>query len=224
MPRILALDTATEACSVALYLDGEVREHFDILPRQHSQQILPMIEAILAEHGLSMMALDAIAFGRGPGAFTGVRIATGIAQGLAFAADLPVIPVSTLAALAQLGLREYGAQEVLATIDARMDEIYQALYRADNGIMVLQGAEQVSPPETVAVETMTDNLVGVGSGWHYRERIAVPVSQCYPDEYPHAADIALLASAAFARGEGVAAEQALPVYLRDNVAKKKHER
>ncbi len=224
MPRILALDTATEACSVALYLDGEVREHFEILPRQHSQQILPMIEAILAEHGLSMMALDAIAFGRGPGAFTGVRIATGIAQGLAFAADLPVIPVSTLAALAQLGLREYGAQQVLATIDARMDEIYQALYSADNGIMVLQGAEQVSPPEAVTVEKMSDNLVGVGSGWHYRDRIAVPVSQSYPDEYPHAADIALLASAAFARGEGVAAEQALPVYLRDNVAKKKHER
>ena len=224
MPRILALDTATEACSVALYLDGEVREHFDILPRQHSQQILPMIEAILAEHGQSMMALDAIAFGRGPGAFTGVRIATGIAQGLAFAADLPVIPVSTLAALAQLGFRQYGAQNVLATIDARMDEIYQALYCADNGVMVLQGTEQVSPPETVAVETMSDNLVGVGSGWLYRDRIAVPVSQCYPDEYPHAADIALLASVALARGEGVTAEQALPVYLRDNVAKKKHER
>ncbi|GAA4652107.1 tRNA (adenosine(37)-N6)-threonylcarbamoyltransferase complex dimerization subunit type 1 TsaB [Kistimonas scapharcae] len=224
MPRILALDTATEACSVALYLDGEVREHFDILPRQHSQQILPMIEAILAEHGLSMMALDAIAFGRGPGAFTGVRIATGIAQGLAFAADLPVIPVSTLAALAQLGLRQYGAQQVLATIDARMDEIYQALYSADNGIMVLQGAEQVSPPEAVVVETVSNSLVGIGSGWLYRDRIAVPVSQCYPDEYPHAADIALLASVALARGEGVTAEQALPVYLRDNVAKKKHER
>lgn len=224
MLRILALDTATEACSVALYLDGEVREHFEILPRQHSQQILPMIEAILAEHGQSMMALDAIAFGRGPGAFTGVRIATGIAQGLAFAADLPVVPVSTLAALAQLGLRQYGAQQVLATIDARMDEIYQALYCADNGVMVLQGAEQVSPPETVTVDTMPDNLVGVGSGWLYRDRIAVPVNQCYPDEYPHAADIALLASVALARGEGVTAEQALPVYLRDNVAKKKHER
>lgn len=209
---------------MALYLDGEVHEHFDILPRQHSLQILAMIEAILAEHDQSVMTLDAIAFGRGPGAFTGVRIAAGITQGLAFAADLPVIPVSTLAALAQLGLRQYGARQVLATLDARMDEIYQALYCAVDAGMVLQGTEQVSSPERVVVgDKIPDHLTGVGSGWRYRDRIAVPVSQCYPDAYPHAADVALLASMALARGEGVAAEQALPVYLRDKVARKKHE-
>ncbi|MCK5893215.1 MAG: tRNA (adenosine(37)-N6)-threonylcarbamoyltransferase complex dimerization subunit type 1 TsaB [Endozoicomonadaceae bacterium] len=225
MPRILALDTATEACSVAVYLDGEVREHFDIIPRQHSQRILPMIKVILAEHGLSVTAMDAIAFGRGPGAFTGVRIATGIAQGLAFAADLPVIPVSTLAALSQLGLRQYGAQQVLAAIDARMSEIYQACYTSDDGVMVLQGSEQVCAPEAVsAAMPGMNSWVGVGTGWQYRDRIALAVNQCYPDELPHAADIALLASVAFASGDVVAAEQALPVYLRNDVAKKKHER
>lgn len=223
MPKILALDTATEACSVAIYLDGEVREHFDIIPRQHSQRILPMIQAILVEHGLSVTAMDAIAFGRGPGAFTGVRIATGVAQGLAFAADLPVIPISTLAALSQLGLRQYGAQHVLAAIDARMSEIYQACYTSDNGVMVLQGSEQVCAPEAVPVMLSMNSWVGVGTGWQYRDRIALTVHQCYPDELPHAADIALLASVAFADGDVVSAEQALPVYLRDDVAKKKHE-
>jgi tRNA threonylcarbamoyladenosine biosynthesis protein TsaB len=115
-------------------------------------------------------------------------------------------------------------QQVFAAIDARMGEIYHACHIADNGIMVLQGDEQVCAPEAVPARLGREHWVGVGTGWQYRDRIALVVHQCYPEELPHASDIALLASVAFALDEGVAAEQALPVYLRDNVAKKKHER
>ena len=122
--KLLALDTATEACSVALNIDGELTEHYELLPRRHSRELLPMVEKIIAAAGLSLTQLDAVAFGCGPGAFTGLRVATAMAQGLAFGADLPVIPVSTLAALAQQAHRCYQSTHVLAAIDARMDEVY----------------------------------------------------------------------------------------------------
>ena len=128
MTTLLALDTATECCSAALLHDGTVTARSEVIPRQHAQRLLPMIEELLGERQLRLQDVDALVFGRGPGAFTGVRIATGMVQGLAFAADKPVIAVSNLAALAQRAWREHGAETVAAAIDARMDEVYWGLY------------------------------------------------------------------------------------------------
>jgi len=168
---------------------------------------------------VALNALDAIAFGRGPGAFTGVRIAIGVVQGLAFALERPVLPVSNLAALAQGALREHGVQQVAAAIDARMDEVYWGCYKAEAGEMRLQGLEAVLPPERVALpEGSSGDWYGAGTGWGYAERLAVQVSASNPAALPNALDILSLARFAWARGEAITAEQAQPVYLRDNVA------
>ncbi len=220
MSKILALDTATEACSVALYCDGEIRENFQVLPRLHSQRILPMIEQLLADAGLTLKALDALAFGRGPGAFTGLRIATGMMQGLAFGADLPVCAISSLAALAQQGQRLQGASKVLAAIDARMDEVYWGEFALVDGLMQPTGAEAVCAPEQVP---LSDAEWGIGSGWQLVDRFGFAPARLDPEGLPMAQDIARLAVAELAAGRAVAAEQAQPVYLRDKVAKKKHE-
>jgi tRNA threonylcarbamoyl adenosine modification protein YeaZ len=128
--RILAIDTATEACSAALWNDGTLCAHFEICPREHTQRILPLVQDVLTESNTSLTELDALAFGRGPGSFTGVRIGIGIAQGLALGAELPMIGVSTLATMAQGAWRKTGATRVLAAIDARMGEVYWAEYSA----------------------------------------------------------------------------------------------
>ena len=129
--RILAIDTATEACSAALWNDGAQSAHFEICPREHTQRILPLVQEVLTESGTTLSELDALAFGRGPGSFTGVRIGIGIAQGLALGAELPMIGVSTLATMAQGAWRKTGATRVLAAIDARMGEVYWAEYQRD---------------------------------------------------------------------------------------------
>ncbi|MNF53041.1 tRNA threonylcarbamoyladenosine biosynthesis protein TsaB [compost metagenome] len=220
MTTLLALDTATEACSVALLHDGQVISHYEVIPRLHAQRLLPMIKDLLAQAGVPLAALDAIAFGRGPGAFTGVRIAVGVVQGLAFALDRPVLPVSNLAVLAQRAQREHGASQVAAAIDARMDEIYWGCYRSDNGEMRLAGAEVVAPPEQVALpRDATGDWFGAGTGWGtFAARI--PLSPYAQDGamLPHAEDLLSLARFAWARGEALVADEALPVYLRDKVA------
>lgn len=221
--KLLAIETATEACSAALYLDGVITEQYQLAPRQHAQLLLGMTEALLAEAGLAPVQLDAIAFGRGPGAFTGVRIATGVAQGIAYAADLPVLPVSTLATLAQGGYREFGWQRVAAAIDARMNEVYWGAYRSDeNGIMQLCTEEQVSPAaEVSALEG--EGWHGIGSGWAvFAEELrqAGAVVDWQGEYFPHAQDVAVLAADAFDRGMAVTASQALPIYLRDQVVNK----
>ena len=129
--KLLALDTATEACSAAVWVDGGVAERYLLAPRRHAALIMPMIEDVLAEAGLGVGHLDAIAFGRGPGAFTGIRIAVGITQGIAFAADVPVVPISTLAALALGAAREFEQTHIATALDARMGEIYWGVYRVD---------------------------------------------------------------------------------------------
>ncbi|WP_163373105.1 tRNA (adenosine(37)-N6)-threonylcarbamoyltransferase complex dimerization subunit type 1 TsaB [Endozoicomonas acroporae] len=222
--KLLALDTATEACSVALNLDGEVIERFELTPRRHSHNLLPMVEDVLAQAGLSLKQLDALAFGRGPGAFTGLRVATAMVQGLAFAVDLPVVPVSTLAALAQQGLREYKAAKVLSAIDARMDEVYWGAFSESDGLMVPVAVEIVTLPENVVVPVIDGYWFGMGTGWAFRHRLSATVVDCQIEAWPRAHDIALLAAADFKRGKGLPAEQAMPVYLRDKVALKKSER
>ena len=216
--KLLALDTATEACSAAVWVDGNVLERYELAPRRHAVLILPMIEALLAEAGLSAGQLDAIAVGRGPGAFTGVRIAMGIAQGIAFAADRPVAPVSTLAALALGAARATGAVRIAAALDARMGEVYWGLYAVNSYEAELLGEERVCAPEAVAAPSGA--WFGAGSGWAvYAEALAqrLTVSGWRGDCYPRAGDIARLAAAPSQRGAWVVAEQALPVYLRDRV-------
>lgn len=219
MTTLLALDTATEACSVALLHEGRVLSHYEVIPRLHAQRLLPMIQSLLGEAGIAPAALDAIAFGRGPGAFTGVRIAIGVVQGLAFALERPVLPISNLALLAQRAHREQGASQVAAAIDARMDEVYWGCYRLDNGEMRLAGAEAVLPPEQVGLPRDADgDWFGAGTGWGYGQRMAVRVAAQDASLLPHAEDLLTLAGFAWQRGEGVPAEQAQPVYLRDKVA------
>lgn len=220
--KLLALDTASEACSVALDLEGELHTRYEVAPRRHAELILPMCDALLAEAGMQMSQLDAMAFGRGPGSFTGVRIAAGITQGIAFGADLPVLPISTLAALAQETIARDGADHVLVALDARMQEVYWGAYRADDkGLAALLGEEMVVAPAHVPLPKGHD-WVGVGQGWErYGEvlnaRLHGQLSRRFPDTLPNARYLIPLARAALERGESVPADRARPVYLRDKV-------
>ncbi len=219
MTTLLALDTATEVCSVALLHEGRVLSQYEVIPRLHAQRLLPMIQTLLAEAGIALTAVDALAFGRGPGAFTGVRIAVGVVQGLAFALERPVLPVSTLATIAQRAHRELGAEQVAVAIDARMEEVYWGCYRLQQGEMRLAGFEAVLPPEQASLpRDGTGRWFGAGTGWNYGERLAVKPAALDATLLPHAEDLLLLASHAWQRGEAVVADQAQPVYLRDNVA------
>jgi len=224
--KLLAIDTATEACSAALYLDGAVSERYALAPREHALLILPMIDELLRDANLSPLELDAVAFGRGPGAFTGLRIAAGVAQGIAFGADIPVVPVSSLAALAQGVYRECGAARVLAGIDARIGEVYWGAYRLGaDGLMAPQGDERVLPPAAVPLPADT-GWYGAGSAWVVygdvlRARLQTQLAATIDAAWcPHAQDVARLAAAAYRRGDVVAAAAAAPVYLRDDVAVK----
>jgi len=223
MSKILALDTSTDACSVALNLDGEIREDFRIIPRQHTQQLLPMVEAMLADAQLAVTDLDAIAFGRGPGSFAGIRIATGVTQGLAYAADLPVLPVSTLAALALAAADKEQVSSVVAALDARMNEIYVASYKISAGELTPVLEEKVCAPAELSLDS--SDYFAVGSGWRYLEDMSSELqsSVTVSDElyYPSAAYMLRLAEQDWAQGKAVAADKALPVYLRDEVAWKK---
>lgn len=218
MTTLLALDTATECCSAALLHDGRVTARSEVIPRQHAQRLLPMIEELLGERELRLQDVDALVFGRGPGAFTGVRIATGMVQGLAFAADKPVIAVSNLAALAQRAWREHGAETVAAAIDARMDEVYWGLYGLQDGVMQSLDDERVYPPEAVSLPDGVASVAGAGTGWQYADRLAVSAERSWPQMLPDAVDLITLALPRWLAGEVLDAADAQPVYLRDKVA------
>ena len=234
--KLLAVETATEACSAALYIDGIVTERFELTPKEHTRLILPMIDSLMTDAGLKPQQLDALAFGCGPGSFTGVRIATGVIQGIALGADLPVVPVSTLAAIAQdffdnnsKAQAELSAFNVAFTaMDARMGEIFWGVYQRDEqGFAELIGKESVTPAANVEFPDIIG--VGVGSGWGvYKQelmiRLAGRVSYCENDNLPRAGAIARLGVRGFKLGLAVAVELAMPVYLRDKVAKKEAER
>ncbi|HUO82066.1 MAG TPA: tRNA (adenosine(37)-N6)-threonylcarbamoyltransferase complex dimerization subunit type 1 TsaB [Gammaproteobacteria bacterium] len=220
--KLLAIDTATDACSAALLIDRDLRERSVLAPREHARLILPMIESLLDEAGMALVALDALAFGRGPGSFTGLRIAAGIVQGLALGADLPVVAVSDLAALAQGAMRRHGWPAVLAALDARMGEVYWGGYVHDEaGWAVPATAEAVSPPQAVRAGRGPD-WHGAGPGWAvHGPALAAALGREVPHDagcLPQASDVARLAVRDFARGAAVAADEALPVYLRDRVA------
>jgi tRNA threonylcarbamoyladenosine biosynthesis protein TsaB len=219
--KILALDTSTEACSVSLFCNDQFVDGFEIAPRRHNALILPMLETVLAESGIALTQLDALAFGCGPGSFTGVRIAASVVQGIAFAVDLPVIPVSTLRALAQGAYRKWGAQYVLSSIDAYVKEIYWGVYQLNqNKIMTAVTADSVCAPAYIVFDHMEKNWVGVGSGWNnyteiLQEKIGGRLQQWHAHRYPNARDIAALAVVDYQQNKAVSAEHALPVYLSD---------
>ena len=223
--KILAIETATEACSAALYIEGEISLRFRVEPRRHSELILPMMEELLAEAGIALTRLNALAFGRGPGSFTGVRIATGVIQGAAFGADLPVVGVSTLAALAQRRYREHGEKNLLPAYDARMHELYWGCYRiGEDGLVQAQTDDLLVDPDQIDLPA-GDNWVGIGSGWNsygvnLQKRLGTSLAGFDGELLCSAWDVALLGAAGFTNGEAVTAELALPVYLRDKVAEK----
>jgi tRNA threonylcarbamoyladenosine biosynthesis protein TsaB len=225
MTRILALETATEACSAALLQDAAVIERYELAPQGHARLILPMLDSLLAEAGIRLAQVDALAFGRGPGSFTGVRIAAGVVQGIAFGADLPVVPVSSLAAMAQWLADTEQAQRMLCAFDARMGQVYWGAYeRQANGLVRLEGAEAVCNPDALPV-VPAGPWVGAGSGWaNYGEALARQLPEGlvaqFPQALPHAGGVARLALQALTQGRAVAAEQAQPIYLRDQVAEK----
>lgn len=225
---LLAIETSTEACSAALALGDEVIERYELAPQRHAALILPMIDALLAEAGLRVDALQGLAFGRGPGAFTGVRIAASVIQGLALATGLLVAPISTLAALAQGAYQQTARTHVLTAIDARMNEVYWAGYALDaDGYMREVLAETVCVPASVTVPSSGATWHGTGSGWaacraELVRRCAGVELTIEPDvQYPRAGAIASLAQDTFARGTAVPFERALPHYVRNRVAEPK---
>jgi len=232
--KLLAIETATEACSVALWIDGEVHERFGVAPRQHAELALPWAEQLLADAGVVRSQLDAIAVGRGPGAFTGVRLAVALAQGIALALDRPVVPVSTLAALAMQalpfpsplegeGARRAGeGANIISAIDARMGEIYVATFRRDGDALVATSDEIVIAPAQYDLPR-GENWIGVGTGFGaadgaLQSRFADRFVRIDATALPHAADVARLGALAFERGEALAPERVEPAYLRNNVA------
>lgn len=221
---LLAIDTCTEACSAALLHHGQIQERYQCAPRAHTQLILPMMQSLLDEAGLKLRDLDALAFTRGPGSFTGIRIAASIVQASAFAADLPVVLVSSLHCLAQGAYRELQAQQVLTAIDARLQEVFAASYRLqkESAIMQASSAEQLCLPQHCLATGLTD-FVGVGSGWDqhhalFEEQFKHRLQRWVPQRYPRAYDAAVIAADAYQRGASVTAFEALPTYLRETVA------
>jgi tRNA threonylcarbamoyladenosine biosynthesis protein TsaB len=225
--RVLALDTATEACSVALRVAGDSIVRFAEVGRGHSQQILGMVDAVLAEGGLSVSMLDGIAASIGPGSFTGVKISVAVAQGLAFGAGLMVAPVTTLEALALHAMRD-GEERVLACLDARMAEVYWGCFAADvaRGVTATCVA-QVGPANSVILPGQSAHLApadhrGIGRGFAaYPALAALPGLKFDPRDglaLPHAREMARLGELRLRAGEGLDPAHLEPLYLRDKVA------
>jgi len=225
--RLLAIDTATEACSVALWLDGAVHERYELAGRTHSQRLLPMLHQLLADAGVAMSQLDGIACGIGPGSFAGVRIGVGFVKGLALGLDRPVLPVTSLAMLAQGAISRGGARQVLAAIDARMSEVYYQAFAAVDGLAVGQGEAQVIAPSLLELPAQ-GHYAAAGSGWHthgaeLRARTAATLDPVEDTALPQAQDALALAAPAFAAGQGIAGGALQPLYLRNRVALTKAE-
>lgn len=220
---ILALETSTEHGSCALWREGVVSERICPPGQSHSETLLPLVRELLAEAGLKIAQLDAIAFGVGPGAFTGLRVACGVAQGLAVAANLPLIPVTSLETMAA----QTGAERVLALLDARMGEVYSGFYQRCDAGYVLHGEIRVSAPDAVALPGEADWVAcgnAIAAYPALAERLSAAGRASQADIFPTAATVARLAAPRAARGEGIDAALAAPLYIRDKVAKTVAER
>lgn len=218
MSKLLALETATAACSVALWLNGDITQRFKIAPQRHSDIILDLIDELLNNAEINLRDLDAITFGSGPGSFMGVRIATGVAQGIAYGIDLPVIPVSTLQALAQAAYQKINSEQVIAGWDARMDHVYWGIYQADaRKIMQAITGDHVGRPEDI--KFLQGKWIGVGNAWPiYCSHLPSDFLFLEKEIYPDAASIALIADQKFKQGDILSPEKAEPTYIREKVA------
>lgn len=226
--KLLALDTSSEGCSAALLVDGDISERFELAPRGHTRLLMPMVRELLLAQDLVPADLDALAFACGPGSFTGLRIATGVVQGLAWGLDIPVVPVSSLEAVALGAIETLDVPEnsgIAVAFDARMGEVYWGCFECRAGLPVLLGEEQVCPPANVTLPSGPDYWFGVGQGWQYRSGMPSAITGQVEtvDEalVLRASWVARLAAIGFRQGKAVSAEQAQPVYIRDEVAWKK---
>ncbi len=235
----LAIDASTEACSVAVKVNNglansQVYSCYELCPQSHSLRLLPMVDQVLNEAGLSLSQLDGLIFGQGPGSFTGVRIGVGVAQGLAFAANLPVVGVSTLQAMAQQAFFLHKQTQVISAIDARMSEVYNGFYQLDkHNIMQAQCNEAVTAPDKLFEHFTTQlpdvfnkgtTFYTVGSAWDaYSKQLSSlrAINETTEVIFPHAQAMLAIGEALFAQGKGVSAENAQPVYVRDTVSWKK---
>ena len=222
--NLLALDTSSEGCSAALWAGDRLTDRFSLAPRGHTRLLMPMVRELLAERELAPAALNALAFACGPGSFTGLRIATGVVQGLAYGLDIPVVPVSSLAAVAQQVIDAEALEDgtgVAVAFDARMDEVYWGCFQVRDGWATPLAAEQVRAPEAVSLVDGVARWVGAGSGWRFQSRMPAEVGASVPapdtEPVPRAREVALLGRQAWQRGETVPAAKARPVYLRDEV-------
>ncbi len=229
--KILALDTATEGCSAALWIDGAISEREVEVVRGHAELILSMVDELLAESAVMLAQLDAVAYGRGPGSFTGVRLAASVTQGLAFGAGLPVVPISDLRAVAQRSWGRGGhaaAHRVIVCNDARMHEVYWACFElGPDRLMRMVGEEHVSEPVAVRLPAGWPQTAVAGAGRGFQaypelvENLSTRLTNISADVLPGAREIACLAAAEVSAGRVVSPEQAVPVYLRDDVARPK---
>lgn len=223
--KLLAFDSATEACSAALYVNDEVRECFEIAPRRHTQLLLPMAHGLLAEAGISLSELDYLAFAHGPGSFTGLRISVGVVQGLALGLDCPVIGISTLACLAARTMRQHKAHQVAVAMDARMNQLYWGEYVLNaSGQCQARIVDSLLDPGQVT-KLQAGDWQAAGTGWQRYTATLSQASGLQPnitqiELYPHAEDVACLAVERARDETGVSAAMALPVYLRNQVAEK----
>ena len=225
MAKILAVDSSAGACSVAVYGEGICVEEFVLSPREHTRKILPMVDSVLAAQNLSLQEIDCIAFGRGPGSFTGLRIAAGVVQGLAFGANLPIVPVSSLAAMAQGWISEQAQpceEMICVAFDARMSEVYFASFQSEGGYSQLVSDELVGKPGKIELHDLTQPIVALGSGWNYDELL--PDSSCLVkdcERQVRALDVAMLGERQYLAGQSMSPELAVPVYLRNEISWKK---
>ena len=228
MKGILAIETATDACSVAIWRDPELRQRHEITPRQHSQRLMGMLRELLPNGQLQTHGVEAIAYGCGPGSFTGLRIAASAVQGLAYASELPAIPVSTLACQAQTALRRNLVREgdvVLSSLDARINEVYYAYYRIEGGAPVELQPAQACAPSQVSLPPKINTIIAVGSGCDFLEAcpesVRSSIKDSYPQLVPEAQDLIPLALMLGGRGELQSAREVHPVYVRDEINWKK---
>lgn len=224
MTTILALESSADACSVALLKDGRVEQRFELAPRQHTRLMLPMVDELLGEQGCRLADVDVFAFGAGPGSFTGLRIAVGLVQGLAFALDRPVVAVPSLLGLAVTALREYDfsvGQTLAVAIDARMEEIYWATFKVtEDGPLISDPVAVVALAELPELEA---GFIAIGNAWGLPElsAMAMSASAVFVDVVPHAQDLIPLAQAMFDAGNFTSAAEAVPDYVRNTVSWKK---
>ncbi|MFP4648733.1 MAG: tRNA (adenosine(37)-N6)-threonylcarbamoyltransferase complex dimerization subunit type 1 TsaB [Halorhodospira sp.] len=214
---IVALETSTEACSVAVYREGQMYHRTEEAPRRHTARLLPLLEVVMEEAGITGRTVSAVAYGRGPGAFAGVRLAASVAQGLCLAWSLPALPVSTLQALAQGAYRRHGAKRVLAALDARMGQVYWGAFIAEEGGgMRLQQGEGAAAPERV--HGGGPAWMGIGRGFAaYPQTLPSTGAGREPDTLPDARDLLPGALADWQAGQLTSPEAIQPTYLREGV-------